>query len=200
MPEKDGLVRKLVIEEFTESTIRPKQYKQYFADVLACAHLLRAYLRGKPDFSQSVAYPSAIKYACRILNIDTHQAPNGRNYWRLRANSESFLRAAGLDVETLEIVDLDRARACWFQLIETRLFRPERQAEFLERVRRGETPVRDAQSGARNRAQKTVSSGKKWGTRFPSGRRFSREEAPENNPFNYSLRNAIENKQAKRQA
>ena len=185
--ESEGSERKLVDRETTIPPIQAATkykpwYQEHFADILNTARLLRAYLSGKPDYSQPTVFSSAIKLACRILSVDVRHAANGRNYWRLRKNSDSSLRAAGLDTETLEIVDLDRARACWMQLIETRLFRPERQQEFLERVRRGETPIRDKGYKTNRSAPKTT-----W-----HKKKFSSEESPENNPFNMAMLNAAE--------
>ena len=138
-PERKLVIRDSVIPPIETESV--KHYQQHFADVLNCARVIRDYLGGKPEFSQPTLYSTAIQWACRVINVQVHHATNGRNYWRLRKNSDSFIRAAGLDTETLEIVDLDRAKACWMQLVESWVFRPERQAQNLERVRRGEKTV-----------------------------------------------------------
>jgi hypothetical protein len=111
-------------------------YRRSFYQVLNSARLIREELsKGGERWAQ---YSFVIKFACRLLNVQARLDEHGEVWWHLPKNSARYLRAAGLDPDTLEIVDRDRALAAWYQLLETSRFWPSRVGEYLEKVGRGE--------------------------------------------------------------
>lgn len=108
-------------------------YARSFGDVVVCARLIKGYLGGE---RKRAIYRACIYFAARLLGV--RAVGTGRVQWYLPANSSYYLRSAGLDPVTLRAVDLDLCRAAWFQLVETGLYRPWLQGEWLERIARGQ--------------------------------------------------------------
>ena len=103
-------------------------FRQYSSDVLEFARCLKGYLESGPRVT---LYPAVVGRAARLLGVMARvDERTGRVYWYL-GNWKRKLRAAGVEPDSMRVVDVERWRAAWQQLVELRGFRESRQAEYM---------------------------------------------------------------------
>jgi hypothetical protein len=95
-------------------------WRQYPEDIAESIRALMAYLRDRPP--RRCLYPKSIKMASRVLGL-TAKLVGSRAYWHLHpVKHRERLEAAGIDPDTLEVVDHNRYALLWQQLTLTGRF------------------------------------------------------------------------------
>ena len=100
--------------------MRARVYIDEPKTVIDCVRLLLCHTREK-GYGRTIPHMS-LKRAARILKLMVEYEPD-KVTWRLAREWKDRLKLAGLDPESLEVVDEERWDLCWEQLVETWTFR-----------------------------------------------------------------------------